>query len=82
MTSCPDEKPRMIALRRWKARRGSEKGQIEHDRADVLAGWRGRLPCECVLANYILNQRRIAFPSEEALDRYYAELKLSDAGDS
>src|SRR5712672_2325805 len=38
------QKAWMIALRRWDAGRGSEKGQIEHDRGDTLIGERGRLP--------------------------------------
>jgi hypothetical protein len=65
----------MVALRRWKARRGSEKGQIEHDRDDVLAGWRGRLPWRTPPGE--LYFKRPPFPVEEAHNRYYPT-ELSD----
>ena len=52
------QKAWMIALRRWDAGRGSEKGQVEHDRGDALIGERG----SNVQTNYSLNEQPTIFP--------------------
>src|SRR5262249_36253453 len=44
VTSRLHQKPGMIALRRRDTRRGSKKGQVEHDRDDALIGGVRRLP--------------------------------------
>jgi hypothetical protein len=67
----------MVALRRWKARRGSKKGQIEHDRDDVLAGWRGRLPWRTPPGELYFKRTLPPFAVEEALNGYYPESEVS-----
>jgi hypothetical protein len=62
------EKPRMIALRRWDARRSSEKGQIKHAGVMISSDGMAGCPGATVLPNYMSTNMPPAFSSKEAID--------------